>query len=202
LAQLGHRFAGEDLDFQPDLKLALVRPEFPHLWPGITFDHRAKIKAGEETESVLYAKSAASASSPAKATLLKAFKESRLANAGAGKPAVVFDADLTAAEQVGHRRDRFLGVFGAGTHRQDEVAEGEFTGREDLAGLFHRGCAPLFSSSGATASLNFSHRANPRRRLTEFVTMEKTRDTSVAFLNKLRQREVWSRRAVNRITVK
>ena len=56
LAELGHRLAGEGLDLQPDLELALVRPELAHLRPGITIDHAAKIKARRETESVLYAK--------------------------------------------------------------------------------------------------------------------------------------------------
>jgi hypothetical protein len=86
----------------------------------------------------------------AKATLLKAFKGSRLANAGAREAAVVFDADLAAAEQVSHCRDSFLGVFGAGTHRKDEVAQRKFTRREELIGFFHRGCALFSSNMSAT----------------------------------------------------
>ena len=59
-----------------------------------------------------------------KATLFgKLFSRSRLANAGARKAAVVFDANLAAAEQIGHRGDGFLGVFGAGTDREDQVTE-------------------------------------------------------------------------------
>jgi hypothetical protein len=63
--------------------------------------------------------------STAKATLFekKLFKETRLANAGAGEPAVVFHAHLAAAEQIGDGRDGFLCVFRAGTHRQDEIAK-------------------------------------------------------------------------------
>ncbi len=45
LAQLGHRFAGQRFDLQPDLEFALVRPKLAHLRPGITIDHPAKIKA-------------------------------------------------------------------------------------------------------------------------------------------------------------
>jgi hypothetical protein len=35
------------------LKLALVRPDFAHLWPGITIDHSGNIKAACLRESVL-----------------------------------------------------------------------------------------------------------------------------------------------------
>src|SRR5262245_8533145 len=45
LAQLCHRLAGEHLNFQPDLKLSLVRPDFAHLRPRITVDHTGIIKA-------------------------------------------------------------------------------------------------------------------------------------------------------------
>jgi hypothetical protein len=55
-AQLGHRFASQRLDLEPDLELALIRPKFAHLRPGISIDHSRKIKARRETESVLYAK--------------------------------------------------------------------------------------------------------------------------------------------------
>ena len=43
LAQLGHRLAGEHFDLQPNLELAFVRPDFGHLWPGITVNHPGKI---------------------------------------------------------------------------------------------------------------------------------------------------------------
>src|SRR5437667_10230199 len=45
LAKLRHRLAGEHFNLQPNLELALVRPDFAHLRPGITIDHRAKIKS-------------------------------------------------------------------------------------------------------------------------------------------------------------
>src|SRR5215467_2441214 len=44
LAKLCHGLAGEHFNFQPDLKLSFVRPDFGHLWPGITVDHAGKIK--------------------------------------------------------------------------------------------------------------------------------------------------------------
>ena len=43
LAKIRHRLAGQHLNLQPDLKLALVRPDFAHLRPGITIDHSRKI---------------------------------------------------------------------------------------------------------------------------------------------------------------
>src|SRR4029077_13022126 len=45
LAKVRHRLTREYFNFQPDLEFALVRPDFAHLWPGITVDHRIKIKA-------------------------------------------------------------------------------------------------------------------------------------------------------------
>src|SRR3954452_25333259 len=64
LAQLGHCFASQSLDFQPDLEFALVRPELAHPRPGITIDHSAKIKARSETQSVLYSKKRRAAGRP------------------------------------------------------------------------------------------------------------------------------------------
>src|SRR5882757_11510182 len=54
LAEFRHRLAGKNLDIQPNLKLALVRPDFAHLWPGITIDHSRNIKAACLRESVLF----------------------------------------------------------------------------------------------------------------------------------------------------
>src|SRR5213593_1726424 len=50
LAQLGHLLAGEHFDLQPNLELAFVRPDFAHLWPGITVDHSGNIKASGLSE--------------------------------------------------------------------------------------------------------------------------------------------------------
>jgi hypothetical protein len=50
LAKLRHRLTGEQLNLQPNLELALVRPDFAHLWPGIAVDHSGKIKPAGLTE--------------------------------------------------------------------------------------------------------------------------------------------------------
>src|SRR6516225_9040872 len=50
LAKLGHRLTGEHFDLQPNLKLAFVRPDLAHLWPGITVNHCIKIKAASLSE--------------------------------------------------------------------------------------------------------------------------------------------------------
>src|SRR3954454_18208390 len=50
LAKLCHCLAGQHFDLQPNFKLALVRPDFAHLWPGITVDHAGNIKATGVTE--------------------------------------------------------------------------------------------------------------------------------------------------------
>src|SRR4029077_722236 len=50
LAKLRHRLAGEHLNLQPNLELALIRPDLAHLWPGITVDHCTKIKATDLRE--------------------------------------------------------------------------------------------------------------------------------------------------------
>ena len=50
LAKLGHRFAGKHFNFEPDLELALVRPNLAHLWSGIAINHAGNIKAGGKSE--------------------------------------------------------------------------------------------------------------------------------------------------------
>src|SRR3984893_1112968 len=45
LAELGHGFASQHLDLEPDLKFALIRPDPAHFGSGITVDHCAKIKS-------------------------------------------------------------------------------------------------------------------------------------------------------------
>lgn len=61
-----------------------------------------------------------------------------LADPGAIKATVALHSHPAAAQQIGHCRDCFLGVFGAGTDREDEVTEGKNrTSLEDLVILFH-----------------------------------------------------------------
>jgi hypothetical protein len=71
----------------------------------------------------LYSKKRRFRGSTAKRRFSESFSGTLLANAGAGKPAVVFHAYLAAAKQIGHRRDGFLGILGAGTDRKDQVTE-------------------------------------------------------------------------------
>src|SRR2546430_11926695 len=53
LTALGHSFAGEHFNFQPDLKLALVRPNLAHRWSGIAINHIRKIRRAAKAKSVL-----------------------------------------------------------------------------------------------------------------------------------------------------
>jgi hypothetical protein len=62
------------------------------------------------------------------------------ADARAAELSVVLHPDLTAAEKISHRSDGLLGVFGAGTDGENEVAEGKLgAGLKDLRILFHNG---------------------------------------------------------------
>src|SRR6188474_2108705 len=54
LTRLCHCLASEGLDLEPDLELAVFRPELAHLRPGIAVNHPPKIRAGRGSESVLY----------------------------------------------------------------------------------------------------------------------------------------------------
>src|SRR5438552_19124310 len=56
LTELGHRLAGKQFDFQPDLEFVLVRPNVAHLRPGITIDHAPRSKRSANAESVLCGK--------------------------------------------------------------------------------------------------------------------------------------------------
>jgi hypothetical protein len=70
--------------------------------------------------------------------LRKSFVDVSLANLGAQEFAVVFYADASTGQQVGHGRNRLLGAFGAGADGEDKVTEREFRTRfEDLFGRFH-----------------------------------------------------------------
>ena len=42
LAEIGHCLASEQLDLEPNLEFALVRPHVAHLRPRITIDHAAR----------------------------------------------------------------------------------------------------------------------------------------------------------------
>ena len=60
-----------------------------------------------------------------------------LANLGPHRTAIALQANSATGEQIGYGGNGFLGVLRAGTHRDDQVTEGEFrAGLEDLC-LFH-----------------------------------------------------------------
>ena len=70
--------------------------------------------------------------------LRKSSVDVSLANLGAQEFAVVFYADTSTGQQVGHGRNRFLGAFGAGADGENKVTEREFgAGFEDLFCRFH-----------------------------------------------------------------
>jgi len=70
--------------------------------------------------------------------LQKPFVDSSLANFGAQEFAVVFYADASAGQEVGHCRNRFFGVLGARANGKNKVSQREFgTWFEDLFGRFH-----------------------------------------------------------------
>jgi hypothetical protein len=61
-----------------------------------------------------------------------------LANAGAIKTPVAVHTHLSTAEQIRHRGNGLFGVFGAGTHGENEIAERKLgVLLEDLRVLFH-----------------------------------------------------------------
>jgi len=68
-----------------------------------------------------------------------------LANFGAEEFAVALEAHPAAAEQVGHSRDRLLGVGGARTDSENQIAKRKFgSGLKDEVVFFH--CCWSFDS--------------------------------------------------------
>jgi hypothetical protein len=62
----------------------------------------------------------------------------KLADLGPEEPPMVFDADPSTAEQIGHRRNRFAATLCAGADGENKVAKGKlFWLAEDLRVLFH-----------------------------------------------------------------
>jgi hypothetical protein len=71
----------------------------------------------------------------------------RLANTSACEAPIVFHADLSAAEEIGHGSDRFPRALSAGANGNNEVAKRKFFwGFEDLFVLFHT-ISPDFSAN-------------------------------------------------------
>src|SRR5881275_916153 len=101
LAKLSHCFAGEHFNLKPNFKLAFVRPDPAHLWPGVTIDHFRKIKASAEREKRFVYKKIA----PDK--LAERFQNStvdlsRSTNAGTHETPVVLYTHLTGRKKARH----------------------------------------------------------------------------------------------------
>jgi hypothetical protein len=82
---------------------------------------RRKIDSSAKGESVLWRKKIAPADKPP-----ERFREIRfvsLADLGAEKFAVALKLYFSAAEQISHSRNGLLGVAGAGTDGEDQIAE-------------------------------------------------------------------------------
>jgi hypothetical protein len=136
LAELGHGLAGQYFNLEPNLKFPLVRPNLAHLRPGITIDHRAKIKALARRGKRFVRKTNRSGGFAAGAIIKFDCRSYCLTNAGANRPAVILNAYLAAGKKVGYRRDRFFCVLRAGTYRQDQVPEGKFWKRLQDQSIF------------------------------------------------------------------
>ena len=95
---------------------------------GITINHRANIESGGETrQSDLYEKETSLRRNNRRSDAFRTRKVTKIywQTRARCEAAVALHAHLAAAEKIGHRGDRFLGVFGAGADGENEVAEGE-----------------------------------------------------------------------------
>jgi hypothetical protein len=62
----------------------------------------------------------------------------KLADLGAQKPAVIFDSNLTAAEQIGHGGNGFAAAFRAGTNGENQITKGKLlSGTQNLRVVLH-----------------------------------------------------------------
>src|SRR5262245_49524637 len=158
LAKFRHRLAGEHFNFQPDLKLALVRPDFAHLRPGITIDHVGNIKATGVSEKRFVACAAPqriTERSPLRTADTTAFRLSErtspacLAHAGAQETSVILYAHLAAGQKIGDRCDHLCAASRTRTHRQNQITKRKPSAWSDnLAKLtisFHKSFIPALS---------------------------------------------------------
>jgi hypothetical protein len=149
LAKIRHRLAGKHFNFQPNLKLALVRPDFAHLWQGITINHLSKIKAGGLAEKRFSATTKGS-DRQAVGAIAKEQVADCSANSGTHETPVVLQTNPAAGEKVSNRCNRFFRVLGAGTYCEDQIPKRKpRAGPEDLAILFHGVRAFISSNSNA-----------------------------------------------------
>jgi len=125
----GHRFAGENFDLEPDLEFPLLRPKVAHGSAGITINHCPNIEKTRTAAKRFVQKRSVARADDHRSDAAKLKSDELLADPGATELSVTLYAHLTTAEKIGHRGDRFFGVFGAGTDCENEIAERELGAR-------------------------------------------------------------------------
>src|SRR6266513_4849315 len=146
LAKVCHPLTSEYFNLQPDLELPLVRPDFAHLWPGITVDHCVKIKATDLCEKcfVDHANPANHTGCSVRCPQRSGFQREnrtplrtadstalrgnrvgprRLTDAGASETPIVVQPHLAAGKKIRDGRDRLPAAVRAGADRQDEITQ-------------------------------------------------------------------------------
>src|ERR1700730_400344 len=137
LAEFGHGFASQHLDFEPDLKFALVRPDLAHFWSGITVDHCAKIKSLLRSRKCFMPQKKSLRGTNHRSDLESRLSIFALANAGADETAVLLNAHFPAAKKISHCCDGLFWILRARTDGENQVAQRQLFGFEYLFGLFH-----------------------------------------------------------------
>src|ERR1700694_4368640 len=123
LPEFGHRLASQHLDFEPDLKFALIRPDPAHFWSGITVDHCAKIKSLLRSRKCFMPQKKSLRGTNHRSDLESRLSIFALANAGADKTAVLLNAHFPAAKQISHRCDGLFWILRARTDGENQVAQ-------------------------------------------------------------------------------
>ena len=138
LPDLRHRFAGESFDLEPNLEFSLLGPELAHRRAGISINHRLNIESRGTAAKRFVQKETSLGRTDRRSDASRRMRRKVLANPSAIEAPVALYAHLATAEQIGDGRDRFLGVLGAGAHREDEFAKRQGrTSFQDLGSLFH-----------------------------------------------------------------
>ena len=106
-ADLGHRFAGEGFDLEPDLEFPLLGPELAHRRAGITINHRANIESETTAAKRFVRKRNVARADNRRSDAFTLIIGNSLADPSAAEPPVVFHAHLAAAEQDRRRPQRF-----------------------------------------------------------------------------------------------
>ena len=129
LTERSHCFAGKNFDLEPDLEFPLLRPKVAHGSAGITINHCPNIEKTRTAAKRFVQKRSVARADDHRSDAANLKSDELLADAGATELSVTLYAHLTTAEKVGHRGDRFFGVFGAGTDCENEIAERELGAR-------------------------------------------------------------------------